>query len=184
MAPTPRTLCRRRPRQRRGARHGRAGAVVIAWVPSPRLSLTSEAGVCSQPGWAPAGRPMRASVGRGPRCSLSCGVRKRASAVADVRPRPWTKERSILSRLGGVPSLKLALWPTVPAEEAVVRRRATSATRQRTIEANGIDCGASCSRRGPGCGERPGDSVLWVLVGAGGDEPGVLSNEPGAPTTA
>jgi hypothetical protein len=42
--------------------------------------------------------------------------------------------------------LKLALWPSVPAEEAVVRRRATSAMRQRTIEANGIDCGASCSR--------------------------------------
>jgi hypothetical protein len=49
--------------------------------------------------------------------------------------------------------LKLALWPTVPAEEAVGRRRATSATRQRTIEANGIDCGASCSRSVPGCGD-------------------------------
>jgi hypothetical protein len=51
-----------------------------------------------------------------------------------------------VTRLGGVRSFQLALWPTVPAEEAVVRRRATSATRQRTIEANGIDRGASCSR--------------------------------------
>jgi hypothetical protein len=63
-------------------------------------------------------------------------------------------------RLGGVPSCELALWPSVPAEEAVIRRRATSATRQRAPEANGIDCGASCSRNGPGCGERPDDSVL------------------------
>jgi hypothetical protein len=43
----------------------------------------------------------------------------------------------------GVPSPSLALWPTIPAEEAVLRRGATSATRQRTIEANGVDCGAS-----------------------------------------
>jgi len=35
--------------------------------------------------------------------------------------------------------LVLALWPTIPAEEAEIRRRATTATRQRTIEANGID---------------------------------------------
>jgi hypothetical protein len=39
----------------------------------------------------------------------------------------------------GVASFLLALWPTIPAEEAVVRRGAPSATRQRTIEANGID---------------------------------------------
>jgi hypothetical protein len=48
-----------------------------------------------------------------------------------------------LARSAEYPCLQLALWPTIPAEEAVLRRRATSATRQRTIEANGIDCGAS-----------------------------------------
>src|SRR5919204_1979129 len=53
------------------------------------------------------------------------------------RARPLAEPEHI-SRLGGVPSLKLALWPTVPAEEAVGRQGATSATRQRTIEANGI----------------------------------------------
>jgi hypothetical protein len=39
----------------------------------------------------------------------------------------------------GVRSFWLALWPTVRAAEAVVRRRATSATRQCTIEANRTD---------------------------------------------
>jgi hypothetical protein len=37
-------------------------AVAIARGSSPRLSLPSEAGVCSQPGWAPAHRPERAST--------------------------------------------------------------------------------------------------------------------------
>jgi hypothetical protein len=44
---------------------------------------------------------------------------------------------------GGVASFLLALWPTIPAEEAAIRRGATSATRQSTIEDNGIDSGAS-----------------------------------------
>jgi hypothetical protein len=80
--------------------------------------------------------------------------------------------------------------------DAVARFRAAREERDRraglyeaasgspSIEANGIDRRASCSRRGPGCGGRPGGSVLGVLVGAGGDETGVLAREPGVPTTA
>jgi hypothetical protein len=45
-----RELSAGRPRQRRGARHGRLGLWQSLGGPSSRLSLTSEAGVCSQPG--------------------------------------------------------------------------------------------------------------------------------------
>jgi hypothetical protein len=108
-------------------------------------------------------------------------VRKRASAVAEVRPRP----RTILSRLGGVPCLKLALWPTVPAKEAVVRRRPTCATRQRTIEANGIDCGPVVRGEGQAAGTAGCQVRATLCSGCSflpGDEIGVLSKEPGAPT--
>jgi hypothetical protein len=65
--------------------------------------------------------------------------------------------------------LVLALWPTIPAEEAEIRRRATTATRQRTIEANGIDCRARLApgtttnparfvRRAPGA-----NAVRWLV---------------------
>jgi hypothetical protein len=56
-------------------------------TPDPLSCLSSLAGVCR------AGTETLAVM----------RVRKRASAVAGVRPRPWTKGRSILSRLGGVP---------------------------------------------------------------------------------
>jgi hypothetical protein len=157
-------------------REFRRGAARLLQCPHgespPALALTTDP------------RPLRACVGgdRDARCPCGCGSGPRRSPTSGLAL--GLGSGASLSRLGGVPSLKLALWPTVPAEEAVVRRGATSATRQRTIEANGIDRGASCSRRGPGCGERPGDSVLGVLVGAGGDETGVLAKEPGVPTTA
>ena len=41
--------------------------------------------------------------------------------------------------------LKLALRPTIPARERYYADPRVSAPRQRTLEANGIDCGASVS---------------------------------------
>jgi hypothetical protein len=71
----------------------------------------------------------------------------------DVRRRSGRRRWRLVARvvadrgrrlLRGVRFLQLALWPTIPAEEAVLRRGArSSAPRQPTIEANGIDCGAS-----------------------------------------
>jgi hypothetical protein len=53
-------------------------------------------------------------------------------------------ERPLYYAIRGVPCASLALWPTIPAEEAVLRQGArSSATRQPTIEANGIDYGVS-----------------------------------------
>ena len=44
--------------------------------------------------------------------------------------------------------LKLALRPTIPARERYYADPRASAPRQRTLEANGIDCGASVLRSG------------------------------------
>ena len=56
-----------------------------------------------------------------------------------------------------------------PGQRAVVRRRATSATRQRTMRANGIDCGASSLGENHGLrGERLA-RLLRCRMAAGGD---------------
>ena len=86
--------------------------------------------------------PIRQPFGRSPRTGL-CGLQPE-----EGRPRegPATGERSAppALRFRGVPFHSLALWPTIPAEAAVLRRGArSSATRRPTVEANGIDCGAS-----------------------------------------
>jgi hypothetical protein len=72
-------------------------AVAIARGSSPRLSLPSEAGVCSQPGWAPAHRPERASTLLGQRRadqressgapSARSATRRTASCVLLLSPR-------------------------------------------------------------------------------------------------
>jgi len=72
------------------------------------------------------------------------------------------------SRFGGVGSVEAGPAASNPGPRAVLRRHAPSATRQRTLEANGIDCGASGLRGGlrhERHGSRPGDGL-----GALGDE--------------
>ena len=72
------------------------------------------------------------------------------------------------SRSGGVGSIEAGPAANNPGPRAVLRRHAPSATRQRTLEANGIDCGASGLRGGlrhERHSSRPGDGL-----GALGDE--------------
>src|SRR5215208_373789 len=69
---------------------------------------------------------------------------RRAPRWSPVRVRLAPSKRPLYCALRGVPCASLALWPTIAAEEAVLRQGArSSATRQPTIEANGIDCGVS-----------------------------------------
>src|SRR5687767_1800866 len=61
-----------------------------------------------------------------------------------VRVRLAPSKHPLYCAIRGVTWASLALWPTIPAEEAVLRQGArSSATRHPTIEANGIDCGVS-----------------------------------------
>jgi hypothetical protein len=57
-------------------------------------------------------------------------VRKRASAVAEVRPPPWTKGRSILSRLGGGTMVEAG-----PVANSPGRRSGSTPTRDQRDEA-------------------------------------------------
>ena len=115
-----------------------------------------------------------ASTPRWPQGRLVLGRRHRTAR----RGPPARGRRDRADRRGGAPKLAasqpglasflLALWPTIPAEEAVVRRGATSATRQRTIEANGIDCGpVSCSEL-RSCW-RSGVRLVWGRAQPGGE---------------
>jgi hypothetical protein len=146
-------VSRRHERRRRAARgsrrrRGREGRLVLGGRDRTTCRTPSACGRrrrSDRRGGAPERETARH---RGCDGSRSRGQRTTRDIAGASQSRGSTRRTPrCFTRLGGVRSFRLALWPTVPADEAVVRRRATSATRQRTTSANGIDRGASCSRK-------------------------------------
>ena len=88
-------------------------------------------------------RKVRRGTGPGP-------ARRLAAALTAGRRRPRHRCDPVrylisgrASRFEGVGSVEAGPAANNPGPRAVLRRHAPSATRQRTLEANGIDCGAS-----------------------------------------